>query len=177
LQSQNRLNELMGLGANTGSNLYGKYARDFSMQDFEADPGAERRRKEAEDALIKSYAARGGLLSGGAGKALIRFNQDYASDEYMNAFNRYQTNRANQLQPLQSMMGAGQTATNQLANASQAYGSGAGSAMQGYGDVGSKIALLGGENQANARLARGGVSAGQYGNYGNLLGAIGGMFK
>ena len=177
LQSQNRLNELMGLGANTGSDLYGKYARDFSTQDFQADPGYAFRMQEGLTALDRQAAARGGLISGGALKAAQRYGQDLGSQEYQNAFNRYQTNRANQLNPLQSMMGAGQTSVNALGNTSQAYGSAAGNTAQGYGEMGGKIALLGGESQANARLARGDVSAGQYGNYGNLLGAIGGMFK
>jgi hypothetical protein len=188
LQSQNRLNELMGLGANTGSNLYGRYARDFSMQDFQADPGYAFRMSEGLKSLDRQAAARGGLISGGALKAAQMYGQDLGSQEYQNAFNRYQTNRANQLNPLQSMMGAGQTATNQLANASQAYGSGMGSAAQNYASGGGSAFMTGGANLGNAamasglnqaglRLDRGNVSAGQYGNYGNLLGAIGEMFK
>jgi hypothetical protein len=100
-----------------------------------------------------------------------------ASDEYTNAFNRYQVNRANQLTPLQSMMGAGQTATNQLASSSQAYGSGMGSAAQNYATGGGGIATTSGVNQADLRLARGNVSAGQYGNYGTLLDSIAQRFK
>jgi len=177
LQSQNRLNELMGLGANTGSDLYGKYARDFSTQDFQADPGYAFRMQEGLTALDRQAAARGGLISGGALKAAQRYGQDMGSQEYQNAFNRYQTNRANQLNPLQSMMGAGQTSVNALGNTSQAYGSAAGNAAQNYATGGSGIATTSGANQADLRLARGNVSAGQYGNYGNLLGAIGGLYK
>jgi len=188
LQSQNRLNELMGLGANTGSGLYGKYARDFSTQDFQADPGYAFRMSEGLKSLDRQAAMRGGLISGGALKAAQRYGQDMASDEYTNAFNRYQVNRANQLTPLQSMMGAGQTSVNALGNAAQAYGSGAGSAAQNYASGGGSALMSGGANignaalasglnQAGLRLDRGNVSAGQYGNYGNLLGAIGGMFK
>jgi hypothetical protein len=177
LQSQNRLNELMGLGANTGSDLYGRYARDFSMQDFQADPGYAFRVSEGMKALDRQAAARGGLISGGALKAAQMYGQDLGSQEYQNAFNRYQTNRANQLNPLQSMMGAGQTSVNALGNTSQAYGSAAGNVAQNYATGGGNIAMGSGLNQAGLRLDRGNVSAGQYGNYGNLLGAIGGMFK
>jgi hypothetical protein len=177
LQSQNRLNELLGLGANTGSGLYGKYARDFSMQDFQTDPGYAFRMREGLKSLDRQAAARGGLISGGALKAAQRYGQDLGSQEYQNAFDRYQINRANQLNPLQSMMGAGQTSVNALGNAAQAYGSAAGNVAQNYATGGGNIATGSGANQADLRLARGNVSAGQYGNYGNLLGAIGGMFK
>ena len=177
LQSQNRLNELMGLGANTGSDLYGKYARDFSMKDFTEDPGFEFAKNQREQALKRLQASSGGLFSGSALKAAARFGQDIGNQYYNEAFNRYQTNRANQLQPLQSMMGAGQTSVNALGNTSQAYGSAAGTAAQNYATGGGGIATTSGANQADLRLARGNVSAGQYGNYGNLLGAIGGLYK
>lgn len=101
---------------------FGKYAKDFAMSDFTEDPGYAFRQSEGLKALDRSASARGGLLSGGALKGIQRFGQDLASQEYGNAFNRYQTNRSNQLNPLQSLMGAGQTATNTLTSASQQQG-------------------------------------------------------
>jgi hypothetical protein len=91
---------------------FGKYGRDFGTADFEADPGYAFRQSEGMKALERSAAARGNLLSGSTMKGIQRFGQDLASQEYTNAFNRYQVNRSNQLNPLQSLMGAGQTATN-----------------------------------------------------------------
>ena len=91
---------------------FGKYGRDFGTADFEADPGYAFRQSEGMKALERSAAARGNLLSGSAMKGIQRFGQDLASQEYTNAFNRYQVNRSNQLNPLQSLMGAGQSATN-----------------------------------------------------------------
>ena len=141
LTAQNRLLTLLGLNpatASTGGALpaglvvdpksadYGKYAKDFSMADYEADPGYAFRLKEGLKALDAQAASRGGMISGAALKAAGRYGQDYASNEYSNAFNRYQTNRSNQLQPLQSLMGTGQTATNQTSNAAGAYGNAAG---------------------------------------------------
>jgi len=101
---------------------FGKYARDFSMKDYEADPGYAFRQSEGMKALERSAAARGGLLSGGALKGIQRFGQDLASQEYQNAFNRYQVNRANQLNPLQSLMGSGQSAANVLTGAAGQMG-------------------------------------------------------
>jgi hypothetical protein len=144
MAAQNRLMTLLGLQLPEGaeyvpglevdprSREFGKYARDFSMKDFEADPGYGFRMSEGMKALERSAAARGGLLSGATLKGITRFGQDTASAEYLNAFNRYQTNRANQLNPLQSLMGAGQTSANLLSNAAGQTGQGlAGSAMAG----------------------------------------------
>jgi hypothetical protein len=129
LTAQNRLLTLMGLGEDKTVPDYGKYARDFTMADYTADPGYGFRMSEGMKALERSAAARGGLLSGATLKGTQRFGQDLASQEYMNAFNRYQTNRSNQLNPLQSLMGAGQTSTNVLTGAAGQTGQGVGNAM------------------------------------------------
>lgn len=101
----------------TNDPSFGKYARDFSMSDFEEDPGYAFRISEGLKALDRQAMARGGLASGGALKATVKYGQDMASQEYTNAFNRYQINRQNQLAPLQSLMGAGQTAATTMTNA------------------------------------------------------------
>lgn len=124
---------------------FGKYTRDFGMQDFQQDPGYAFRMSEGLKALDRQAAARGGLISGGALKASQRYGQDLASQEYMNAFNRYQTNRANQLQPLESLMGRSQTAAQLLGTAGQNYASGAGQALQNVG-MAKGSAYVGGAN-------------------------------
>jgi len=114
---------------------FGSLMRDFGMSDFQADPGYAFRMGEGQKALERSAAARGGLMSGRAGKDMMRFGQDLGSQEYGNAFNRFQTNRSNKLNPLQSLAGVGQTATNQVAGAAGEYGRGAGETIQGAGDA------------------------------------------
>jgi hypothetical protein len=89
----------------------------FGMNQFQADPGYGFRMSEGMRALERSAAARGGLLSGSTLKGIQRFGQDLASQEYTNAFNRYQTERAARLQPLQSLAGVGQTTAQQLGQA------------------------------------------------------------
>lgn len=91
--------------------------KKFGMDQFNADPGYAFRLSEGQKALDRSAAARGGLISGSALKAATRYGQDMGSQEYTNAFNRYQTERAAQLQPLQSLAGVGQTSANTLSNA------------------------------------------------------------
>ena len=89
----------------------------FSMAQFQADPGYGFRMSEGMKAMERSAAARGGLLSGATLKGIQRFGQDLGSQEYMNAFNRYQTERAARLQPLQSLAGVGQTTAQQIGEA------------------------------------------------------------
>ena len=101
----------------------------FGMDQFQQDPGYAFRMSEGMKALERSAAARGGLLSGGMLKGAQRYGQDLASQEYMNAFNRYQAERNARLNPLQSLAGVGQTATNQLGQAGQAMASNVGQAL------------------------------------------------
>lgn len=149
IKGQNRLMDVLGLSGNTGAQGYGSAARDFSMADFQADPGYAFRLSEGQKQLERSAAARGGLLSGATGKALTRFGQDYGSQEYTNAFNRYQVNRSNLLQPLQSLAGQGQTTANTIGNYGQAMTSDINASLGNYGTNASN-ALIGG---ANARAS------------------------
>jgi hypothetical protein len=136
--------ELLGLGGNTGAAGYGKYGRDFSMADYQADPGYAFRLSEGQKALERSAAARGGLISGGALKAATRYGQDMGSQEYGNAYNRYQTNRTNQLAPLGSLMTSGQNAA-----------AGAGAAAGQYGANAGNLMMQGGQAQAAGQLGIG----------------------
>lgn len=100
----------------------GEFARDFSLADFQADPGYAFRLSEGMKGLDRTAAARGGLLSGATLKGALRYGQDAASQEYTNAFNRYQVNRANRLNPLQSVAGIGQSSANTLTGAAGQLG-------------------------------------------------------
>jgi hypothetical protein len=158
-----------GLQVDPNSPDFGRYARDFSMADYQADPGYAFRMSEGMKGLERSAAARGGLLSGATMKGIQRFGQDLASQEYSNAFNRYQTNRAARLNPLQSLAGVGQTSANTIGQAGQNMASGIGNALGAYGQGASEA--LGAAGQARASGYMGGVNAltgalGQYMNYG-----------
>jgi hypothetical protein len=125
----------------------------FNMQTFQQDPGYAFRIKEGQQALDRSAAARGGLISGAALKAATRYGQDMGSQEYTNAFNRYQVERAARLNPLQSLTGMGQTTANTIGTAGQnmatnvgeAYAGGANARASGY--IGGANALSSGLNQ------------------------------
>ena len=151
LTAQNRLMSLLGVGGDPNAAGYGKYGRDFSMADYQADPGYQFRLSEGQRAMAHGATpGRGGLVSGNSLKAMQDYAQNSASGEYANAFNRYQTNRSNQLNPLQSLMGAGQTSTNFLgqAGAQNASTMGnyltSGAAAQAAGNIGMANAVSGG---------------------------------
>jgi len=107
----------------------------FGMGQFQQDPGYAFRLSEGQKQLDRMAAVRGGQISGGALKAATRFGQDMGSQEYQNAFNRYQTERSAQLNPLQTLAGVGQSSTNFVNTAGQNYANNAGNAMGAAGQA------------------------------------------
>jgi hypothetical protein len=103
----------------------------FSMQNFQQDPGYAFRLSEGQKQLDRQAASRGGLISGGALKAATRFGQEMGSQEYTNAFNRYQLERQARLGPLQALTGMSQTTANTLGTAGQNMATNVGEAYQG----------------------------------------------
>lgn len=102
---------LMGLqGGDADSDQYGA----FSKFNFEKDPGYDFRMQEGMKGVENSAAARGMQLSGAAMKALNRYNQGFASNEYGNAFNRFQTDRGNRFNMLTDIANKGLGSTNNL---------------------------------------------------------------
>jgi hypothetical protein len=157
--------------------------RNFGASDFQADPGYAFRLSEGMKALDRTAAARGGLLSGATLKGAQRYGSDLASQEYQNAFNRYQSNRAaqaqeygnafnrfqtertNTLAPLQSLAGVGQSATQQAQQASQNYATGATNALGNYGNAAASNMIGAGNARASgyvggANAISGGVGQG-----------------
>jgi hypothetical protein len=112
LTAQDEIMKLLGIGGDASAEGYGSLAKPFGMEQFEQDPGYAFRQAEGMKALERSAAARGLLQSGPTLKGIQRFGQESASQEYGNAFNRYQIERNARLNPLQSLMGSGQSATN-----------------------------------------------------------------
>lgn len=168
LLGQNRLLDVLGLSGNTGAQGYGSAMQNFSMSDFQQDPGYGFRMSEGLKALDRSAAARGGLISGAALKGAQRFGQDLASQEYQNAFNRYQTNRSNMLAPLVGLQSIGQNAAANVGNAGANYASNAGNLMQ-QGAIAQGAGTMGGVNALSG-------AASQYMNYNqnqNLLNTLG----
>lgn len=94
---------------------FGSLLKDFSAKDFEADPGYGFRLSEGLKAIQNSAAARGGLLSGSALKGITRYGQDMGSQEYGNAYARYNQNQQNKFSRLSGVSGMGENAAGQIA--------------------------------------------------------------
>jgi hypothetical protein len=133
----------------------------FTMQQFQADPGYAFRMQEGLKALDRSAASRGGLLSGATLRGAQRYGQDLGSQEYTNAFNRYQLERQARLNPLQSLTGMGQTTANTLGTEGQTMASNIGN-----------IGMTQGANLANAGLIGARARSSAYGDVANQLSKV-----
>jgi hypothetical protein len=152
--------------------------KPFGMDQFNADPGYAFRLSEGQKALDRSAAARGGLISGGALKAAATYGQNMGSQEYQNAFNRYQTERQATLSPLQALTGMGGTTASNLGAAGQTNATNignlgmAGAAATAEGYMGSANARASGYmGTANALTSALGTGLNYY-NQSNLLSAL-----
>jgi hypothetical protein len=100
---------------------FGSLAKNFGLSDFQTDPGYQFRLSEGRKALEHSAAARGTTFSGATLKALDRYNQDFSSNEFTNAYNRYQLNKTTNYNQLAGLAGLGQQSAQTLTNAGTNY--------------------------------------------------------
>lgn len=140
--------------------------RSFTMSDFNKDPGYDFRMAEGAKALERSAAARGGLMGGAAGKAMARYGQDYASNEYSNAYNRFNNDRDQRFNKLSSLANMGQSAAAQSGQAAQNYANSAGQMIVGGGNAQAASTIAGGNAWSNA-IGQGLGAAGMFGSFGD----------
>lgn len=141
---------------------YGSLAKSFSLADFQKDPGYEFRLGEGEKALNRAAAAKGRYDSGATLKALNQYNQNFASNEFGNAFNRDTTNKTNLYNRLAGLSGTGQTAANQI-----------GSLGSNYANQVGGLAMNAADAQGNAMMTGANARASSYAGIGNSLGGLG----
>lgn len=117
--------------------LYGSLLKPFGMDDYQADPGYAFRLSEGKKALERASAARGQFseYNPAAAKALMSYGQGLASEEFGNAYNRYNQDQGNIFNRLASISGMGQTATGQLAGIGQNYANAATDLYTGMGNA------------------------------------------
>jgi hypothetical protein len=125
----------------------------FTADTFEQfkDPSYDFRMQEGVNALDRSAASRGRLLSGAQDRAVTRYGSDLASQEYGNAFNRALTTSNVNLAKEQSLAGVGQSATNVVSQAGSQMAANVGSG-----------AISSAANQGNAIMAGGAAQAQGY---------------
>ena len=130
----------------------GYLTHQFTPEDFAAgiDPGYAWRLQQGQQATQRAANVGGGALSGNTLAGLDAYTQGLASQEYGNAFNRYQTQRGNIYNTLAGIAGLGQTSLGQTGQASTQTAGNIGSALtaagqaQAAGQVGTANALSGG---------------------------------
>lgn len=138
------------------------------------DPGFQARLKMGSQALERSAAARGGVLSGGTSKALTNYAQDYASNEYSNVYNRafneyatkyneFQQGQANRFNRYASVAGVGQQTAGNLATLGQ-------QSSNNYGNILMSSANQQGNYLQAAAAARASGYAAQGNIWGNVIG-------
>lgn len=165
----------------------GYLLEEFQDNDLYKDPGYEFRLSEGLKALNRSNSATGGLASGAALKAAETYGQDMASQEYMNAYNRYNIDQTNKYNRLAAMSGTGQVAAQQMGNTSANFANAISSLITGSADEQSDAAaaianaLAQGQigyanaysnaykSQADAILAKAANSSSLYQSLGNVL--------
>jgi hypothetical protein len=103
----------------------------FTGVDLQNDPAYQFDLSQGQQAVQRSAAAQGGLVSGGALKDLDSYSQGYASNQfqqsyenalgaYQQAYNIFSNNQANQFNRLSSVAGLGQNAVTQTATSGNA---------------------------------------------------------
>lgn len=142
---------MMGPGGAPGE--FGMLTREFTGAQLQDDPGYQFRLREGQAALDRSASARGGMFSGAQLKGLNRFGQEFASNEFTNAFNRNLANRHSLYNMLSGISGTGQVAAQQVGSQGMQLGRDIGSNLMGAGNarasgyLGRSNALQGGVNQ------------------------------
>jgi hypothetical protein len=122
-----------------GQNALGTYAGQLG-QNYQQSPGYQFQFNEGQRALQNGAAAQGMFNSGATQKALTRYGQGVANQDYGNWMNRQA-----------SLAGVGQTAANAGSQAAQQFGGNAANISTGLGSaVGGMQAQLGQSLGANA---------------------------
>lgn len=125
-------------------------AREMAKNAFIQSPGYQFRQEEGTKALDRSAASRGLLLSGAQTKAVQKFGQDIASDEYNNYYN--------QLMGLAGLGGQVQQGT--ASQNSQLAGVGANATLQGGNLLAQGAAARGSAYMQGANALASGISSG-----------------
>jgi hypothetical protein len=174
----------------------------FNQQDMQQDDGYQFRLDQGNQSLNASLAAKGGLLSGAALKAASGYNQNMASEEYNNAYQRFTNDKSNRYSILNNMSNLGlqgaagfaggspqSTTGTQLSNVAGQYGNNISNITTQGANAQSNLLLSNAQQQAQYKLmgsggsglggalsgaASGAAMGSSFGPWGTAIGAVGG---
>ena len=149
---------------------YGSLLERFDLSKFEEDPSYQFRQDQGNKALERAMAAQGVTLGGGGygevnpqvARALQEQNQNLASQEYGNAYNRYENDQNSIFNRLMGVAGMGQGSTGQMQQGGQSYATNVGNLGTGLASAQQQAAL--------ANQSQGGSM------FGTILGGAAGAF-
>lgn len=153
----------LGLGGDPTSAGYGDLAKGFTFN--QDDPSYQFRFSEGQRALEHDAAARGGFMGGSTGKALVRYGQGAASQEYQNAFERWNQDRTFQAN---SLLGLTSTGAGAVGAQGGYLGNLSGQVGANYAGIGDARAsgYIGQANAFNSAISGVTNAASGYANYG-----------
>lgn len=132
---------------------------DASEFQFMSDPGYSFRLEEGINALDASAASRGRLQSGAQQKAIVGYGQDMASQEYKNAYNRWQSEEQNRFEREKAVFNTNENRDRYLAGQGQAAAAGTASSGNQMADTSARTAMAGATAAGNAAIAGGNAMA------------------
>ena len=135
LTAFNALMDRLGISGNKGAEGYGSFGRTPTGEDVMNEPGYQFGQQQGQNALDRQMNARGFTGSGAAIKAGARYNTDYASTKYGEAFNRIQGAQQQQYNQINGLARMGQASANNTASAGENFGAAAGANMIGAGNA------------------------------------------
>lgn len=135
---------------------FGSAFKPINAGDVMNEPGYQFGLQQGQTALDRKIAAMGGRVSGQALKAASRYNSDYATTRYGQAYDRKNQERADKLNRFGLLAGVGQTAVGQTTQAGQNSTNAITNLLSSQGDA-----------SGAARMAQGNI----WGNVANQVGA------
>lgn len=141
----------------------GEFNRNFTMADYQEDPGMQFRQQQGEQGINRAATASGARYSGATLKALARFNSGLASQEYGAAYNRFKSDTGDRFNRLSGLAGTGQASVNQTSQAGQ-------NAYNAIGNAGMQNATNMGNAAQNAASSRASGYVGMANAFNNGLG-------
>jgi len=155
---------------------YGSLMKDFTLQDFRADPGYNFRMQQGNQQLNNQLSAMGLRESGRALKEGLRFSQGLADQTYNDAFNRYNINRQNKYNFLSGVGGSGQQAAQQIASNANSFGAGASNVLGNQMQLSNQNIVGQGDSRAAGLIGQGNAWNQGISSIGSSFGMMAGLY-
>lgn len=145
----------------------GQFAQNFAPSDLAMDPSYKWRLQQGTQNLNASAAARGLLGSGQNLKDITDYGQGAASQEYQNAYNRFNTNREALYSKLAGLTQMGQNTATGVGTQGMQAATNMGNTLTGAANTSSNYLTSGAASQAAGQMGAANAIAGGLGGAAN----------